>query len=63
MLLTQVVVFDVDGPDGAVQHYEVRPGKTLVRYGWDGVPRTTLDLQDGTQITLALPTESLGARL
>jgi hypothetical protein len=34
-----------------------------VRYGWDGVPRTTLDLQDGTQITLALPTESLGARL
>lgn len=59
MVLTRAVQFDVERAGGAIESYTAGPGKTIVRYGWDGVPRTTLDLRDGKQVAVALSSADL----
>lgn len=59
MHLTHAVRFDVERGDGQSETYTAGPGKTIVRYGWDGVPRTVLDLRDGAQIVVRLPSADL----
>lgn len=59
MHLTRAVRFEVQRPGSVGETYTVGPGKAIVRYGWDGVPRTTLDLRDGTPFVVALPTTDL----
>ncbi|SDO46041.1 hypothetical protein SAMN05216360_12356 [Methylobacterium phyllostachyos] len=59
MVLTRAVQFDVTRAGGTTEPYTAGPGKTIVRYGWDGVPRTTLALRDGTWIAVALSSADL----
>ena len=59
MELTRAVSFNVKGADGADQVYAAGPGKAVVRYGWDGVPRTMLPLRDGTSLAVTLPADGL----
>lgn len=59
MVLTRAVQFDVGRANGASESYTAGPGKTIVRYGWDGVPRTTLDLRDGTRVAVVLSSADL----
>ena len=59
MELTRKVPFNAQGADGVVEAYTTGPGKTVVRYGWDSIPRTLLPLQDGTLVTVTLPADGL----